>query len=86
MLLRGQYSPVVWVHLFRDRARAIEPAYVDSGAFYSIFDAEVAGALGLDFRRGRRVSIVSAGGQKIPLFLHTRGLHIGIFNITAEIG
>ncbi|OGO40561.1 MAG: hypothetical protein A2Z03_03455 [Chloroflexi bacterium RBG_16_56_8] len=86
MLFRGHVSPVVWVHLFRDRAQAIEPAYVDSGAFYSIFDAEVAGALGLDFRRGRRVSVVSAGGQQVPLFLHTVGLQIGIFHIPAEIG
>lgn len=86
LFLRGRHSPVVWVQLFREHVQVLERAYVDSGAFYSIFETQVAERLGLDFRRGRRVAVISATGQEIPVFLHPVGLRIGDFHIRAEVG
>lgn len=84
--LGGHLSPVVWVRLFRNDMQVLERAYVDSGAFYSIFDIRVAERLGLDWQLGRRAWVVTAEGHRIPIFLHPVGLRIGTFHIRAEIG
>ena len=45
-------------------------AYLDSGAFYSLFDDKVADLLGIELTRGRRMLAVVGDGSFIPLYLH----------------
>lgn len=45
-------------------------AYVDSGAFYSIFDDKVAELLGIEVQEGKRMLAVVGDGSFIPFYLH----------------
>jgi len=45
-------------------------AYLDSGAFYSLFDDKVADLLGIQLTRGQRTLAVVGDGSFIPLYLH----------------
>jgi hypothetical protein len=85
-LLRGRLSPVVRVILFHNRAYALESAYVDTGAAYSIFTPDVAEELSMDWRSGYPTSITGLEGRRVILFLHSVGLRIGDFHIRAEVG
>lgn len=85
-LLRGQRMPIIRVGLFRDSRRTEDMAWVDSGAVYSIFDASIAERLGINLKLGRRVLVEGLGGNLVVVYLHTVGLAIGTFHITAEIG
>ena len=61
-------------------------AYVDSGAFYSIFSTQDAQLMGLDFRAGRRSSITVGDGNTIPVYFHTLPIMIGNISLNAVIG
>ena len=84
--LAGRLSPLIAVQVFHGQAQLIDHAYVDSGAFYSVFDMQIAERLGLDFQRGKRGEIVSLEGRRMPLFLFPVGLRVGDLRINAEIG
>ncbi|MBI4355729.1 MAG: retropepsin-like domain-containing protein [Candidatus Omnitrophica bacterium] len=51
-------------------------ALVDSGADYSIFHAQIGEALGLDIRRGSRVTFAGVGGVAQEGFRHRIELDI----------
>lgn len=85
-LLHGQSVPVVRVRLFRNSRQTEDLALVDSGAVYSIFDASIADRLGIDFKLGRRAFVWGLGGHLVAVYLHSVGLVIDDFHITAEIG
>ncbi|MBI5302450.1 MAG: hypothetical protein HY868_09950 [Chloroflexi bacterium] len=84
--LRGFDSPVVSITLFHDRASVIEKAYVDSGALYSIFAANVANELGLNLLAGKRATVMGLDGRRTFIYLHPVGLRIGTMQIRAEVG
>ena len=52
-------------------------AYVDSGAFYSIFSAFEAEAIGIDFKKGKLNNIIVGDGNTIPVYFHTLPVMIG---------
>ena len=52
-------------------------AYLDSGAFYSLFDDKVADLLGIELTRGRRALAVVGDGSFIPLYLHRIEVKLG---------
>ena len=43
-------------------------AYLDSGAFYSLFDDKVADLLGIELTQGRRMLAVVGDGSFIPFY------------------
>jgi len=61
-------------------------AYVDSGAFYSIFSSYEADAIGIDYRRGKQNNIVVGDGNTIPVYFHTLPVTIGDISFNAVIG
>jgi hypothetical protein len=61
-------------------------AYVDSGATYSVFTAQVANRLGLAYRTGRRVYVQVGDGSFIPVYLHDLEVQIGKHRLTAPLG
>ena len=82
----GRPSPVASVGIcIHGRWRVVEP-YVDSGAFYSLFHAEFATDLGLDFKTGRRMYAQVGDGSLIPVFLHKLRLQIGHVQFKATVG
>jgi hypothetical protein len=82
----GIQSPFATVRLFYDKASATAEAYVDSGAFYSIFGPVVAASLGLTIRAGARKRVRLADGRMITVYLHHMGFCLGKEHFTATIG
>ena len=81
-IYRGFPCPMVTVRL---NGFDIE-AYVDSGAFYSIFSAFEAEAIGIDFKRGKRSDIIVGDGNTIPVYFHTLTMTIGSISFSSVIG
>lgn len=82
----GRPSPVVTVRLFRDKGQADVDAYVDSGAFYSVFQPYVAQRLGIDIETGLRRGVILGDGRLITIYLHRVGLRLGDEHLSATIG
>jgi len=61
-------------------------AYVDSEAFYSIFDDKVAELLGIELEEGKRMLAVVGDGSFIPLYLHKVQMKLEEDEFEMEIG
>jgi len=61
-------------------------AYVDSGATYSVFTAQIADYIGLSFREGLKKYVQVGNGAFIPIYLHEIKIQVGKNRITTPIG
>jgi hypothetical protein len=84
--LRGELAPVVFLRLYHSRRQADDYAFVDSGARYSVFGTDLAERLGIDVLSGRHSFVVGLDGRFVSIYLHSVGLEIGAYRITAEVG
>lgn len=84
-LLYKRWMPIIPVTLaWRGRLLHSE-AYLDSGAFYSIFKTGVAAELGLDLSRAKERMFVVADGSFIPAKLIKLPIEIGGRRRIAEV-
>ncbi len=61
-------------------------AYVDSGAFYSLFDDRVAELLGLQLEQGKRFLAVVGDGSFIPFYVHRIRMKLGEDEFDLDVG
>ena len=61
-------------------------AFVDSGATYSIFTAEVARTIGLEYEGGRKIFVQVGDGGLIPAYLHDLTIQLGSEKFVAPLG
>ena len=61
-------------------------AYVDSGAGYSIFHADVAAILGVDIEDGTESFVVVGDGSKINVYIHNVEVKLADKEFRAVIG
>jgi len=61
-------------------------AFVDSGASYSIFKAEIGEVLGLEVEKGEKMFITVGDGSLIIVYLHRLAIQIGGEEFEAMIG
>lgn len=61
-------------------------AYVDSGAFYSIFSLQEAELIGIDYTKGKQGSAIVGDGNIIPVYFHHLPITIGNVSLKAIIG
>jgi predicted aspartyl protease len=79
--IAGRFYPVIPIELKANEKRFLTRAYVDSGASFSIFDAEIADYLGLDYRKGDKIYPAGIGGHictylnEIIVALNGREMH-----------
>ena len=76
--IAGKYYPVIPIELKANENRFLTRAYVDSGASFSIFNAEIADYLGLNYRKGDKIYPAGIGGH-ICAYINT--IFISIHNI-----
>lgn len=57
------FFPVINVELIHEDKSIITKAYVDSGAMYSIFNADLADVLELDYKKGKKIYPLGIGGH-----------------------
>ena len=61
-------------------------AYVDSGAFISIFAYKDAFRIGINPEKGRKIFVTVGDGGSIPVYLHKLDVKIGNIPFKATIG
>ncbi|MHC1611260.1 MAG: hypothetical protein ACXQTW_06665 [Candidatus Methanospirareceae archaeon] len=61
--IAGKFYPVIPIELKAEEKRILTRAFVDSGASFSIFNAEIADYLGLDYRKGKKIYPAGVGGH-----------------------
>jgi hypothetical protein len=61
-------------------------AYVDSGAFYSIFSPNEAEVIGIDYKQGKQGGAIVGDGNIIPVYFHILPISIGHISFKAKIG
>lgn len=59
--------------------------YLDSGAGYSVFHADVAEILGIDIYKGREINLTVGDGSKIETFVHKLPVRFAGKEFVAEI-
>ena len=78
--------PLIPVSLKGEQGWAEIWAYLDSGAFYSLFDDKMADLLGIELTQGRRMLAVVGDGSFIPFYLHRIGVKLGKDEFEMAIG
>lgn len=76
-LLYRRWLPIIPVLLTWRGLSLRSEAYLDSGAFYSIFKIGVAAQLGVDLSRGKERMFVVADGSFIPARIMKMPIEIG---------
>lgn len=83
---RGIPCPIVSVGIKGPLGWIQAEAYVDSGAFLSIFSLNEAAGLGVDYRRGKETFVTVGDGGLIPVYVHNLPTQIGSVTFRAAIG
>ena len=78
--------PIITVELKGSRGWVGLDAYVDSGAFYSIFSTQDAEFIGIDYRTGKRGGVTVGDSGVIPVFFHVLPVRVGPHELNATIG
>lgn len=83
---KARLMPIIPVVLFgRDNGVLELEAYVDSGAYISIFDMEFASALGFGLMDGRKQMFIVGDGSFIPGYVFKLSLQIGKYKFMSEV-
>lgn len=67
---KGRFSPIIALRLKGEEEWVAFNAYIDSGATYSIFRAEVAEILGMEVDKGEKIYVTVGDGSLIAVYLH----------------
>ena len=85
-IYRGRPCPIVTLGMQGPLGWLYAEAYVDSGAFVSIFTLNEATGLGLDYTKGKETLVTVGDGGLIPVFVHRLTTQIGSKVFQASIG
>jgi len=66
----GHYAPIIYLRVWTGNRWLYLQAYVDSGASWTIFHADVAQLLGIRLSRAKRRYLSLGNGNVLPVFLH----------------
>ena len=81
----GKLGPIVPIRLFGGERPFLFDAFIDSGADFSIFDADAATAMGFDYRSGRKISITVGDGDRMTVYRHQLLVHFATRSFRAPI-
>jgi hypothetical protein len=85
IFLEGRALPIVPLEL-KGKEWIELHAFVDSGASYSIFHADIAEILGIEYTKGEKNYMTVGDGEKIPVFSHDINVRFNEMEFTAKIG
>ena len=82
----GMFLPIIPIKL-KGRNECIQSrAYVDTGATYSLFHADVAEILGLELKKGNRKEMVIGDGDTLVVYVHKILVSLAEKEFFASIG
>ena len=83
----GKFLPIIPIKLKSVVGEWITfDAFVDSGASYTLFTAEIGEILGLDVENGEKIYVTVGDGSLITVYLHELEVKIGEKTFKATIG
>jgi hypothetical protein len=85
-VVAGRRSPLIPLGLGHQGKWQRVEAYVDSGAFYSVFKPDFAQPLGLAWQEGERVQLQVGDGRFISVYLHELDVQVRQYRFTGRIG
>jgi hypothetical protein len=85
IFLEGRYLPIVPLELKGEEWIELH-AFVDSGASYSIFHADIAEILGIEYTKGEKNFMTVGDGTQIPVYLHNINVRFNEKEFSAKIG
>lgn len=65
----GRYAPIVYLQVWTGNRWLYLQAYVDSGAFWSVFHVDVAQLLGIRLNRAKRRYVSLGNGALLPIYV-----------------
>jgi predicted aspartyl protease len=77
------WYPIVPIALFHGTQKLVTQGLVDSGASFSVFNDQVANALGIDLRSGERVKLHGLG--RAVGYAHSVQMVLGKFRFGARV-
>ena len=85
---RGRFLPIISLQLMGEGTGdwITFDAFVDSGASYSIFRAEIGDILGLEVEKGEKMLITVGDGSLIIIYVHRLEIQIGDEKFEVGIG
>jgi len=82
----GHYAPIVYLQVWTGNRWLYLQAYVDSGASWTIFHADVAQLLGINLSTLKRRYMSLGNGSRIPIFLQRVRVRFAGTEFTALAG
>ncbi len=83
---QGRFLPIVPIRIKGGKEWVTFRAFVDSGAGYSIFQAEMADILGLKLEKGEENYVTVGDGSQIKVYIHRVKVEIAGQEFEATIG
>lgn len=83
---KGKSLPIIPIGLKGAATWLRLNAYVDSGAFYSIFDHTICEPLGFEVSSGKKMTAVVGNGNMMPFYLHRVRVQLGNDRFDMEVG
>jgi hypothetical protein len=83
---KGMPCPIITLEILGVQDWFTLDAYVDSGAFYSIFCVQDAELLGINYQKGKQGFATVGDGSLIPVFFHNLAVKLGNISFKATIG
>lgn len=84
MIVAGRPSPLIPLGLGYQGTWKRVQAYVDSGAFYSIFKPALPHILGIDLQQGARVQVQGGDGGRLLVYLHQVTLQLFLHQVVEQ--
>ena len=84
-LLDKKYAPIAPLYLRGRRRWLYFNAFVDTGADYSVFHADVAAMLGIRLDSGEKISVTVGDGDSMAIYLHTINVRFADYVFDARV-
>ena len=82
----GQHAPIVYLQVWTGNRWLYLQAYVDSGASWTVFHADVAELIGLKLSRAKRRYMSLGNGSTIPVYFHSVRVRFAGQEFMAPVG
>lgn len=82
--IAGKFYPIIPIELETRGKTFLTRAYVDSGAGFSIFNAEIADYMGLDYRSGEMIFPAGVGGH-IRAYINEILISVGNIKVPCNV-
>ncbi len=82
--IAGKFYPIIPIELETREKTFLTRAYVDSGAGFSIFNAEIADYMGLDYRSGEMIFPAGVGGH-IRAYINEILISVGNIKVSCNV-